>query len=118
LHEFGGFRLDPDRRLLCGSDGTPISLKPKAFDTLLYFVEHQGELLDKSMIMKAVWGDVIVEENSLNQHISTLRRVFGEAPGENRFIVTVPGRGYRFVAPVTKASAPAPAIFPTRSLFR
>jgi DNA-binding winged helix-turn-helix (wHTH) protein/Tol biopolymer transport system component len=103
VYDFGGFRLDPRRRLLSGADGELISLKPKVFDTLLYFVEHAGELLDKRVLMQALWGDVIVEENSLNQLISTLRRVLGENPGENRFIVTVPGRGYRFVANVSRS---------------
>ena len=107
LFEFGGFRLDPARRLLVGRGGEPILLKPKVFDTLLYLVEHTGQLLDKAVLMKGVWGDVIVEENSLNQHISLLRRVFGESPGDNSFIVTVPGRGYRFVATV-RTLTPAP----------
>ncbi len=92
--------MDTLRRRLYGSDGEAIALKPKVFDTLLYLVEHAGELLDKSTLMKGVWGDVVVEENSLNQHISTLRRALGEAPGDNRFIVTVQRRGYRFVAAV------------------
>jgi TolB-like protein/DNA-binding winged helix-turn-helix (wHTH) protein len=102
---FGEFHLDPDRRLLFGSGGQVIPLKPKVFDTLLLFVECAGEMLEKEALMKGVWGSVIVEENSLNQHISTLRRALGETPGENRFIVTVPGRGYRFVAPVTTQPA-------------
>ena len=100
LFEFGGFRLDAARRLLFDRDKHPIPLKPKVFDTLLYLVEHAGELLDKERLIKAVWGDVIVEENSLNQNVSLLRRVLGESPGDNEYIVTVPGRGYRFVATV------------------
>ncbi len=55
--------------------------------------------------MQAIWGRVIVEENNLNKHISTLRHVLGEIPGENRFLVTVPGRGYRFVAAVREVPA-------------
>jgi DNA-binding winged helix-turn-helix (wHTH) protein len=108
-YEFGGFHLDPARRLLHGPDGQRVSLTPKVFDTLLHFVERPGELLSKRSIMQAVWGDVIVEENSLDQHISTLRRVFGETPGENRFIVTVPGRGYRFVPALRTERATVPA---------
>jgi TolB-like protein/DNA-binding winged helix-turn-helix (wHTH) protein len=104
LYEFGGFRLDPLRCRLYGSDGETIALKPKVFETLLYLVEHAGELLDKSTLMKGIWGDAVVEENSLNKHISTLRHVFGETPGENRYIVTVPGQGYRFVATVRTAT--------------
>lgn len=104
LYEFGGFRLDPMRRIVAGVNGEPIPLKPKVFETLLYFVEHAGELLDKSTLMEAVWGQSVVEENALNQHVSTLRRMLGESPGQNRFIVTVPSRGYRFVADVTRTS--------------
>jgi len=106
-YEFGGFRLDPSRRLLFGRDGEAIALKPKVFDTLLHFVEHAGQLVNKEELMRAVWGDVVVEENSLNQHVSALRHVFDETPGENRFIVTIPGRGYRFVATV-RGLAPGP----------
>jgi TolB-like protein len=107
LYEFGGFRLDLQQHLLLSNrDGQPISLPARVFETLLYLVEHRGELLDKSTLMKAVWPNVVVEENSLNQNISTLRRVLGENPGEHRFIVTVPGRGYRFVASV-KLIAPS-----------
>ena len=72
----------------------------KVFDTLLYFVEHAGQLLDKRMLMEALWPNVVVEESNLTQTIHTLRRVLGERPEEHRFIVTVPGRGYRFVADV------------------
>jgi DNA-binding winged helix-turn-helix (wHTH) protein len=112
--------------LLFGADGQAIPLKPKVFDTLLYFVEHAGELLDKFALMRAVWGNVIVEENSLNQNISALRQAFGEKPGENRFIVTVPGRGYSFVStlhtnavqrpPAPVAALPAPGSDHTPSL--
>lgn len=100
IYEIAGFRLDPSRRILLGPDGAPIALKSKVLDTLVYFVEHAGALLEKDTVLAAVWGGVVVEENGLNQHVSTLRRAFGESPGDNRFIVTVPGRGYRFVAPV------------------
>lgn len=63
--------------------------------------------------MHAVWPDTVVEENNLNQNISTLCRVLGESPGENRFIATIPGKGYRFIAPVELAPAALLAI-PTR----
>src|SRR5579863_266162 len=111
FYEFSGFRLDMQQRLLTASaNGRPIPLPPKAFETLLYFVERRGELLEKTSLMKAIWPNIIVEENSLNQNISVIRRALGENPGEHRFIVTEPGRGYRFVAPVsTVAAAPAPS---------
>src|SRR5215470_1750870 len=102
VYEFGGFRLDPRRRVLTAADA-PIALKPKVFDTLLYFVEHAGEALDKSTLLAGIWPDVVVEENNLNKTVSELRRVLGETPDDHRFIVTVPGRGYRFVAVVSGA---------------
>lgn len=105
IYEFGAFRLDSDQRLLLLKDGgRALPLTSRAFETLLFFVEHRGELLDKAALMKAIWPNVVVEENNLNQNISILRRVLGETPGEYRFIVTVPGRGYRFVASVTALS--------------
>jgi TolB-like protein len=109
-YEFNNFRLDPQQRLLLsGAEGRPIPMAPKVFDTLLYFIERRGELLDKTTLMKAIWPNIVVEENSLNQNISTLRRVLGESPGEHRFIVTEPGRGYRFVADVKTVTVPASA---------
>jgi TolB-like protein/DNA-binding winged helix-turn-helix (wHTH) protein/Tfp pilus assembly protein PilF len=105
IYAFEGFHVDAQRRVLSRAGGDPIPLAPKVFDTLLYFVEHRGELLDKRALLGAVWPHVIVEENNLNQSISTLRRVLGERPGEHRYIVTEPGRGYRFVAAVRDVPA-------------
>ena len=107
-YRFNGFRVDPVRRLLFGADGEPIPLKPKVFDTLLYLVERAGELVDKQELLEAMWPRVVVEENNLNKTISTLRRVFGETRDEHRFIVTEPGRGYRFVATVETTSPQPP----------
>ena len=104
-YEFGLFQVDPAQRLFRSrTDGRPLALTAKAFETLLYLVEHRGELLDKAQLMKAIWPHVVVEENNLNQNISALRRVLGESATEHRFIVTVPGRGYRFVAEVDVVS--------------
>src|SRR5215467_2642133 len=100
IYEFGDFRLDTAKRLLRRLDGTLVPLTPRVFETLLYMVEHHGIVLDKEQLMEAVWPDSIVEENNLSQNISTLRRIFGETPGSHSYIVTVPGRGYRFVAQV------------------
>ena len=101
LYEFGDFRLDTAKRLLQRLDGTTVPLTPRVFETLLYMVEHHDTVLDKERLMAAVWPDSIVEENNLSQNISTLRRIFGETPGSHSYIVTVPGRGYRFVAEVS-----------------
>jgi TolB-like protein/DNA-binding winged helix-turn-helix (wHTH) protein len=101
---FGEFCLDARQRLLFGAGGTPVPLPSRAFDTLLFMAEHPDELLDKQRLMKAVWPNVVVEENNLNQNISLLRRALGEQPGEHRFIVTVAGRGFRFVPAVQRLS--------------
>ena len=104
IYEFGSFRLDCSKRQLQRSDGTPVSLTPKAFDTLTYLVEHAGTVLQKDVLMRAVWADTAVEENNLNQNISILRRALGGGSGEHRYIATVPGRGYQFVARVMVAA--------------
>ena len=116
-YEFGAFRLDRGRRLLLRQDGTPVPLLPKAFEALTYLVEREGLVLDKDELMRAVWPDTFVEDNNLTQIISTLRRALGEARGEHRYIATVPGRGYQFVAGVRPADpGTSPATPPARSI--
>src|SRR5258707_5332837 len=110
IYEFGDFRIDKARRLLLAGDGLTRSLSPKAFDTLLYMVEHSDVLLDKEALMKAIWPDTVVEENNLNQNISILRRVLGGSRHEHRYIVTVPGRGCRIVATVPTHSTSVMAV--------
>ncbi|MGH9949427.1 MAG: winged helix-turn-helix domain-containing protein [Pyrinomonadaceae bacterium] len=100
IYEFDQFRIDAVKRLLFKGDGEIVPLMPRAFDTLLYLVRHNGKVIEKNELLDEVWADTIVEENNLTQNISILRRVFGETPGEHRFIVTVPGHGYKFVAEV------------------
>lgn len=99
-YETGGFRVDATQRLLLAADGTRIALSSRAFDLLLQFLRHPGELLSKDQLMAAVWPNTVVEENNLNQCIGALRKALGESAGEHRFLVNEPGRGYRFVAPV------------------
>lgn len=98
---FAGFRLDAGRRKLfsIGSDEA-LPLTGKSIDTLVCLVERAGRVVDKDELMRTVWPRVVVEENNLERHVSMLRRALGEAAGENRFIATMPGRGYCFVAPV------------------
>lgn len=113
IYEFGEFRLDALRRVLSSrADGQPLPVTGRVLDTLLYFVERAGQLLDKGTLMEALWPNVVVEESNLTQTIHALRRVLGERPEEHRFIVTVPGRGYRFVADVraTAVAEPEPAV--------
>lgn len=109
IYEFDDFRVDPGRRLLLGGNGRPLPLTPKAFDMLIYLVQHTDVVLGNETLMTAIWADTAVEENNLNQCISALRRVLGEKRAEHRYIVTVPGRGYRFVAAVNKRKPPATA---------
>src|SRR6187399_2176898 len=98
--EFDGYLIDGDKRLLIKADGESATLTPKVFDLLLYLVSHAGQTVDKDELMSEIWPDTIVEENNLSQNISILRRTLGEKRGEHKFIATVPGRGYRFVAKV------------------
>jgi len=112
IFEFADFRVEAQTRRLLHK-GDPVPLTPKVFDTLLYLIENRGKVVEKDDLMRAVWPDTVVEENNLNQNISTLRRVLGESRGENRFIATIPGKGYRFIAPVGLAPAALGAI-PTR----
>ena len=102
FYEFGPFRLDPMKRRLL-RDGEPIPLAPKVFDTLLALVRHGGKTIDKDDLMNKVWPDAVVEENNLNQNISALRRSLGDSRQESRYIATIPGLGYRFVAEVKQA---------------
>jgi TolB-like protein/DNA-binding winged helix-turn-helix (wHTH) protein/Tfp pilus assembly protein PilF len=115
IYEFGEFQLDRAKRVLRRLDGTPVPLTPRVFETLLYMVEHHDTVLDKERIMAAVWPDSIVEENNLAQAISKLRQVFGETPGSHSYIVTVPGRGYRFVAEVNKRNGNMVSTVPPES---
>jgi eukaryotic-like serine/threonine-protein kinase len=128
-YEFGGFRLDTVLQVLVSPAGTTIPLPGRAYDVLRYLVERAGELVDKASLLRAVWPSTLVEENNLNQCILVLRRALGESAGERRFILTVPGRGFKFVAPVraipvygemsppapASAAAPYPPAFPSEA---
>jgi len=99
IYRFGHFTLDAtERALLC--EGTPVSLTPKAFDTLLCLVRNHGHMLTKDELLKQVWPDTFVEEVNLAVNISTLRKILGENSQEARYIATISGRGYKFVAEV------------------
>lgn len=99
IYEFEDFRLDAAERVLL-RNGEPLPLTPRVFDTLMYFVRHHGRVLAKDDMMNAIWPDTFVTENNLSQNISTLRQLLGERRGGNHYIVTVPGRGYRFAVDV------------------
>jgi TolB-like protein/DNA-binding winged helix-turn-helix (wHTH) protein len=99
---FAGYFLDARRRLLIGPDGAPVDISSRAFELLYYLASHPHELIEKQRLLKAVWHNAVVEENNLHQQISALRKVLGEAAGDHRFIVTVTGRGFRFVQNVER----------------
>ena len=100
-YQFGPFRLDPSERLLL-RDGHAVPLTPKAFDLLVYLVEHQGRLVEKSTLMAALWPDTIVEEANLAFQISALRKALDDGGDGESLIQTVPTKGYRFVGVVKR----------------
>ena len=113
-YRFGPFHVDGDARLLL-REGQPVPLAPKAFDLLCYLLAHPNRLIGKDELLKAVWPRGFVEEGNLSHNIFLLRRALGESPEEHRYIVTVPGRGYRFVGQLLQdsvASAPPPVPIP------
>jgi len=97
FYEFGPFRIDPARRLLL-RDGEIVPLTPKAFDTLFALIQNNGRVIEKDELMKEVWADTNVEEGGLTRNISVLRKALGESLDDHQYIVTIPSRGYRFVA--------------------
>src|SRR5215467_9076464 len=104
-YEFGAFRLDPTERILLrGSE--PVALTPKVFDTLVLLVENSGRLVTKDDFMRQVWADAFVEDATLVQSISQLRKALGDP----EIIETVPKKGYRFLGSVRTVVPTSPAI--------
>ena len=98
--EFEKFKVLTEMRLLL-SDTTPVPLTPKAFDILVLLIANRDRVVTKDELLRSVWPDVAVEEGNLTQQIFLLRKAFGESAQQPRYIVTVPGHGYRFTARVT-----------------
>ncbi len=105
-YEFGPFVLDTFQHTLL-KDGKPVSLTPKTYDTLLLLVRNSGRMVPKEELMKFLWPDSFVEESNLTQQVSMIRRALGESPSDPRYIVTVPSRGYRFIAEVHRVEGQA-----------
>src|SRR5262245_43968142 len=99
FYEFGPFRVDTVKYVLT-RDGEVAQLNLKAFEILLALIENRGQVLEKNELLQRVWPDTVVEENNLARNISALRKALDEQPNEHQYILTVPGRGYRFVASV------------------
>src|SRR5437764_4060533 len=102
LYAFGEFRLDAQSRVL-RKGIEPVALSPKAFEILLVLIRNSGDTVSKDELIHTVWPDSFVEDSNLTQTIFLLRKALNETP-QQRFIYTVPGRGYRFVSHVTEIS--------------
>ncbi len=102
LYEFGPFRVDPEKEILQRA-GEPIPLTPKTFQILLVLVRHSNEVVTKEDLMKTVWPDTFVEETNLTRNIFALRKALGDNE-QNRYIITVPGQGYRLAEGVRLVS--------------
>ena len=113
--QFGEFQIDALARVL-RREGDVLALNRRAFDVLLYLVQNSGRILSHDELLKNVWPDTFVDENSLAQSISGLRRALGEKPGDNSYIITLPGRGYQFVAPVTVVAADSLSTIPDAAI--
>src|SRR5579863_5581171 len=99
LYEFGPFRVDVQRELLFRS-GEPVALTTKTFRILTVLIRHGNQTVTKDDLMKTVWPDTFVGEDNLSRHIFMLRKVLGESAQDHRYIVTVPGQGYRLAETV------------------
>jgi DNA-binding winged helix-turn-helix (wHTH) protein len=104
VFEFGEFTLAPKERLLLRGQ-QPVPLTPKAFDILVVLVRRSGHLVTKDDLLREVWPGTFVEEANLTVHISGLRKALDRGTKGASMIETVPTHGYRFVAPVTTATA-------------
>src|ERR1700687_420971 len=100
-YRFGPFVLAPASRLLL-RDEQPVSITTKVFETLVVLVENRGRVMTKDELLLRLWPDTTVEEANLVQHVSSLRRALEDNPQDHRYIATIPGRGYSFVAVVTE----------------
>jgi len=105
FYEFGPFRLDANRHRLL-RDGEVVPLSPKAIETLILLVQNPGKLLEREMLMDAMWPDVIVEEANLTVAVSQLRKAINQNGDKGEFIQTIPRVGYRFVAEVRTVEEP------------
>jgi DNA-binding winged helix-turn-helix (wHTH) protein/tetratricopeptide (TPR) repeat protein len=107
LYEFGPFTLDPLKRVLM-RQGDSVPITPRAVDVLLALIARRGGPVSKDELLRTVWDETVVEENNLSVSISALRKALGETTRDHRYIVTLPRRGYSFVAAVAERPADQP----------
>jgi pimeloyl-ACP methyl ester carboxylesterase len=105
---FGPFELDVDQHAL-SRNGRPIALTPKVFELLAILAGSGGRLMEKDVLMKAVWSETVVEEGNLTKNVFLLRQALGDTSEVRAYVATVPKVGYRFVAPVERVDEPATA---------
>jgi DNA-binding winged helix-turn-helix (wHTH) protein/TolB-like protein/Tfp pilus assembly protein PilF len=115
--EFGPFQFDAATQTLA-RNGEIVPLKGKACELLRVLLERRGEALDKDELMKLLWPDTVVEENNLTVHMTALRKALGDSPNEHRYVITIPGRGYRFVAEVRERGIEPELVIAERTLTR
>jgi DNA-binding winged helix-turn-helix (wHTH) protein len=98
---FGSFRLIPAQRMLL-EDGKPLRLGSRALDILVTLIESAGETIRKDQLIARTWPDTVIDEGSLRVHVAALRKALGDGQAGKRYIANIPGRGYSFIAPVTR----------------
>jgi DNA-binding winged helix-turn-helix (wHTH) protein len=103
---FGSFRVIPAQRILL-EDGKPLRLGSRALDILVTLVERAGETIRKDQLIARTWPDTVVDEGTLRTHVAALRKALGDGRAGARYIANIPGRGYRFVAPVARGQRAA-----------
>ncbi len=101
---FGPFLLDLESRALL-REGAPLPIAGRTLDTLAALIQNRGRLLEKDELLSLIWPGTVVDEANLSQSIFTLRKLLGDSPKNHRYIATIAGRGYQFVAPVTELKA-------------
>ena len=112
---FGSFRLIPAQRMLL-EDGKPLRLGSRALDILVTLVERAGETIHKDQLIARTWPDTVVDEGALRVHVAALRKALGDGRAGNRYIANIPGRGYSFVAPVTREQRQPATAPPNRAV--
>ena len=109
---FGSFRLVPAQRML-SEDGKPVRIGGRALAILAALTERAGDTISKEELIARAWPDTVVEEAALRVHIAALRKALGDDRAGKRYIANHPGKGYAFVAPVTRENAPSATAAPT-----
>src|SRR5260370_19814373 len=102
---FGSFRLSTTERVL-EKEGVPVRLGSRALDILIALVERPAEVVSKKELFARVWPDLVVDEGNLRYHVLALRKALGQGRSSTRYVTNVSGRGYCFVAPISRVASP------------